>query len=65
MRVKAISEGRRQILAVEPFRAKTHATWKAFFDKLKARGLYEIALLVSDAHMGIQSALKESFLGAS
>jgi transposase-like protein len=58
-------EGRRQILAVEPFRAETHATWKAFFDKLKARGLQEIALLVSDAHMGIQSALKESFLGAS
>ena len=58
-------EGRRQILAVEPFRAETHATWKAFFDKLKARGLQEVALLVSDAHMGIQSALKESFLGAS
>jgi transposase-like protein len=58
-------EGRREILAVEPFRAETHATWKAFFDKLKARGVEDIALLISDAHFGIQSAFKESFLGGS
>jgi transposase-like protein len=58
-------EGRREILAVEPFRAETHATWKAFFDKLKARGVEEVALLISDAHTGIQSAFKESFLGGS
>ncbi len=58
-------EGRREILAVEPFRAETHATWKAFFDKLKARGVEEVALLISDAHTSIQSALKESFLGGS
>jgi len=58
-------EGRREVLAIEPFRAETAQTWRAFFEKLKARGVEEIALLISDAHFGIQKALKETFIGSS
>jgi len=58
-------EGRREVLAIEPFRAETAETWRAFFEKLKARGVEDIALLISDAHFGIQKALKETFIGSS
>jgi transposase-like protein len=58
-------EGRREVLAIEPFRAETTETWKAFFDKLKERGVEKIALLISDAHYGIQRAFKQTFIGAS
>jgi len=37
----------------------------AFFDRLKERGVEKIALLISDAHYGIQRAFKETFIGAS
>ncbi|HIP59757.1 MAG TPA: IS256 family transposase [Campylobacterales bacterium] len=58
-------EGKREVLAIEPFSAETTETWKAFFDRLKERGVEKIALLISDAHYGIQRAFKETFIGAS
>jgi len=58
-------EGKREVLAIEPFSAETTETWKAFFDRLKERGVENIALLISDAHYGIQRAFKETFIGAS
>jgi len=58
-------EGKREVLAIEPFINESYETWKNFFDKLKQRGVRKIALLVSDAHLGIQKAFKESFIGAS
>jgi len=58
-------EGTREVLAIEPFINESYETWKSFFDKLKQRGLQKIALLVSDAHPGIQKAFKEAFLGSS
>ncbi len=58
-------EGKREVLAIEPFINESYETWKNFFDKLKARGLQKIALLVSDAHLGIQKAFKGAFIGAS
>ena len=58
-------EGKREVLAIEPFINESYETWKNFFDRLKARGLQKIALLVSDAHQGIQKAFKEAFIGAS
>lgn len=59
------TDGVREILAIEPFVSESTATWSAFFAKLKQRGVEEIALLISDAHAGIQAAFKESFLAAS
>lgn len=58
-------QGKREVLAVEPFVNESKETWKAFFQKLKARGLQQIALLISDAHYGIHSALKTVYTGAS
>jgi len=58
-------EGKREGLAIEPFVNESVESWKSFFDKLKQRGIEKIALLVSDAHLGIQKAFKESFIGAS
>jgi putative transposase len=58
-------EGKREILAVEPFSNESYETWKSFFGKLKDRGVEKIALLISDAHKGIQKAHKEAFMGSS
>ncbi len=52
-------EGKKEVLAIEPFINESYETWKNFFDKLKQRGLEKVALLISDAHKGIQKAFKE------
>jgi putative transposase len=57
--------GQKELLAIEPMDQESSDTWTLFFDKLKARGLSKIGLLVSDAHKGIQSALKTAFTGTS
>lgn len=57
--------GQKEILAIEPMDNESTDTWTLFFEKLKARGLKQVGLLVSDAHQGIQSALKSAFLGTS
>lgn len=59
------AEGRKEILAIEPMENESTDTWTVFFDKLKARGLNHIGLVVSDAHTGIQSALKSAFIGTT
>lgn len=59
------AEGQKEILAIEPMDDESKETWSRFFEKLKARGLDQIGLLVSDAHKGIQSSLKTAFLGTS
>lgn len=58
-------KGKREVLAIEPFINESYETWKNFFNKLKNRGVAKISLLISDAHLGIQKAFKESFIGAS
>jgi putative transposase len=59
------SEGRREILAVEPMYDESEGSWSVVFEALKARGLKKVWLVVSDAHLGIQSAVGKHFLGAS
>lgn len=58
-------DGQKEILAIEPMENESTETWTLFCDKLKARGVKHIGLVVSDAHLGIQSALKHSFVGSS
>lgn len=58
-------EGKKEVLAIEPFINESYETWKNFFDKLKQRGLEKVALLISDAHKGIQKAFKETFINSS
>jgi len=57
--------GSREILAVEPMFDESDDSWRLFFRKLKARGMKRTALVVSDAHAGIQAAARKEWLGAS
>lgn len=66
MVVKGINlQGMPQILAVEAFDDETEENYCALFESLKARGLQKIWLCVSDAHQGLQNAIRKEFLGAS
>ena len=58
------TEGRREILAIEPMYEESETSWSAVLNNLKARGLEEVWLVVSDAHLGIQKAVKQCLLGA-
>jgi len=55
--------GSREILAVEPMFDESEDSWRAFFRKLKARGMRRTALCISDAHAGIQAAVRKEWLG--
>ena len=57
--------GNREILAVEPMFDESEDSWRLFFRKLKSRGMKRTALVVSDAHAGIQAAVRKEWLGAS
>jgi putative transposase len=59
------SQGSREILAVEPMYDESEDSWRAFFQKLKKRGLRRVSLCISDAHAGIQAAVKKELLGSS
>jgi putative transposase len=58
-------EGERQILAIEPMFDETEDSWRAFFRKLKSRGMKRLSLCISDAHAGIQAAVRKEWLGTS
>jgi len=57
-------EGKREILAIEPMLEESEASWSSVMNNLKARGLEKVWLVVSDAHLGIQAAVKKCFLGS-
>ena len=59
------SEGKREILAVEPMYGESESTWSSVFEGLKSRGLETVWLVVSDAHRGIQNAVKKHFINAT
>jgi len=58
-------DGKREVLAIEPFYSESNESWRAFFKKLKQRGLQKCALVISDAHQGIQNAVKTELTGTS
>lgn len=64
--VTAIREdGCREILSAKVADSEDESCWESCFDDLKARGLKRVKLVISDAHKGIQAAVKRSFIGAS
>jgi len=66
MVVKGINlQGMPQILAVEPFNEESEENYVSLFASLKDRGLKKVWLCVSDAHRGLQNAIRKEFLGAS
>lgn len=66
MVVKGIDrKGMPQILAVEPMECESEETYRILFRRLKERGLKKVWLCVSDAHAGLQAAVRKEFLGAA
>ena len=65
MIVKAINmDGKPEIIAVEAMENESEATYTELFNKLKARGLEKVWLCVSDAHAGLQAAIRKCFIGS-
>lgn len=65
MIVKAINmDGKPTIIAIEAMENESEATYTEFFNKLKARGLEKVWLCVSDAHPGLQAAIKKCWTGS-
>ncbi len=58
-------DGKREVLAIEPFYSESNESWAAFFRGLKQRGVQKCALVISDAHQGIQNGVKTEFTGTS
>jgi transposase-like protein len=64
--VSGVSRGGiREILAVEPMYNESEETYTVLFNALKDRGLERVWLVVSDAHQGLQAAVRKCLLGAS
>ena len=57
--------GHRDIIAVEPMVEEYKSSYGVLFQNLKDRGLSTPRLIISDAHSGLVSAIRESFPGAS
>lgn len=57
-------DGTREILAVEPMHEDSKGSYESLFNQLKSRGLKKVWLVVSDAHSGLVSAIRKSFVGA-
>lgn len=57
--------GKRDILAIEPMHEESELTYRSLFENLKAWGLEDVWLVVSDAHKGLAKAIKESFVGCT
>ena len=59
------AEGYRELLGMQVATSESMASWIGFFRDLKARGLDEVYLVTSDAHLGIQHAISEVSPNAS
>lgn len=56
--------GNREILGFCSADSETEAGWTAFFRELKARGLSQLEMVVSDSHKGLVQSVKQCFQGA-
>ncbi|MDP9471102.1 MAG: IS256 family transposase [Chloroflexota bacterium] len=60
-----LDDGVREVLAVEVADTESEASYQALFRSLKERGLQGVALVTSDDHRGLRSAIARHFQGAS
>ena len=59
------AEGDLELLGMQVATSESVASWTGFFRDLKARGVKEVYLVISDAHLGIQHAIGEVLPNAS
>ena len=58
-------QGDREIIGLMIQNGESESSWIKFFEYLKERGLNGTELVISDAHKGLVSAIREAFTGAS
>ena len=64
--VKGVAlDGTAQILAIEPMHNESEETYRTLFLNLKNRGVKRVWLCISDAHKGLQAAIRKEFIGSS
>jgi len=56
-------EGRREILGLKIALRETKESWKELLRELKGRGLRHVECATSDAHEGLEAALRQAFPG--
>jgi len=56
--------GYREIIGMMVGNSESEATWETFFSWLKDRGLSGVKVVTSDAHEGLEKALRKKFQGA-
>ncbi|MGG4169473.1 IS256 family transposase [Rossellomorea vietnamensis] len=56
---------KREIIGLTVNHAESKSGWIQFFEHLKSRGFQSPQMIISDAHEGLKSAIRESFIGAS
>ena len=61
----ASADGRREVLGFAVGDSEDGAFWTAFLRTLKARGLHDTQLVISDAHVGLKSAIAAVMVGAA
>jgi putative transposase len=59
------ADGRREVLGMDVTSGEHAVYWRAFLQRLVARGVRGVRLVVSDAHPGLKQAIREVFVGAA
>ena len=57
--------GDREILGVDIGDSEDETFWTRFLRTLRARGLGDVRLVISDAHAGLKAAIRKCFIGSS
>ena len=57
------AEGKREVVGIELMPEESKDAYLSLFNSLKVRGLDKTALIISDAHKGLVSAIAEGFRG--
>src|SRR5215210_7233896 len=59
------ADGVREVLGLDVGLSEDVALWRSFLQRLVARGLHGVQLVISDAHAGLKQAIAEVFVGAA
>ena len=66
MVIKAVNmDGQQEILAVEPMENESEQTYSTVFRRLQERGVEKVWLCVSDAHKGLEAAIRQTLPGTT
>lgn len=57
------SKNKREILGMRIDEAESEQNWRHFFQSLRARGMIQPKMIISDAHSGLVKAIQEEFPG--